>query len=308
MVLKISNLSLMDIIDFNNVGTSNNSIERNELLKSASKQDIKFSKDDSEKVLLLVIDLQNDFLENGSLAVPNSHKDVKNLLTWSFNNLEKITDIMVSLDTHHTLQIFHPAWWVDPNDNHPDPFTVITQEDLNNKKWSAVYHPKESYDYVTGLEKAGKKNLVIWPYHVLEGSFGQGLESQFSNFMYFHSIVRQSDPIIINKGQNPLSEMYGIFKAEYDPTNYINTKMLQKLLDYDKVVIAGEAKSHCVLESVKQIVEFFNATNKSKLSNIYLLEDCMSCIPGFEESTEEDFKIFNTQFSLQRVTTTTYKL
>ena len=84
--------------------------------------------------------------------------------------------------------------------------------------------------------------------------------------------------------------------------------MLQKLLFYDKIIIAGEAKSHCVLETIKQIIDFFNPQDRKKLSNIYLLEDCMSCIPGFEESTEEDFTNFKSQFSLHRVTTSNFSL
>ncbi|GAA3325211.1 hypothetical protein GCM10020331_056150 [Ectobacillus funiculus] len=55
---------------------------------------------------------------------------------------------------------------------------------------------------------------------------------------------------------------------------------------YDKIIVAGEAKSHCVLESVRQIVEYY-ANNRDILARIYLLDDCMSPIPGYEEMTEK---------------------
>ena len=75
----------------------------------------------------------------------------------------------------------------------------------------------------------------------MEGTFGQAIENQFTNFVYFHTVVRQTDPTFIVKGQNPLSEMYGIFKAEYDPKKQVNTSFLNKLKNYNKIIIAGEA-------------------------------------------------------------------
>ena len=52
----------------------------------------------------------------------------------------------------------------------------------------------------------------------------------------------------IQKGQYPHSEMYGIIKPEYSLHDHTNLDLLQEIATYDKIVIAGEAKSHCVLE------------------------------------------------------------
>ena len=301
-------VAFTEIVDETKIGSTDNPINMNELLRKANENQLATAATDKQKVLLLIIVMQNDFMEHGSLAVPNSHSDVKNLVSWMFKNIEKITDIAFSLDTHFPFQIFHPSWWVDENGKHPDPFTVITKEDLDNKKWKAVNFQKESYNYVTGLESKGKKKLVIWTYHCLQGTFGNALENQTSNMVYFHSAVRNSTPFRLVKGQDPLSEMYGIIKAEFDPKNEINKEFLNTLLKYNKIVIAGEAKSHCVSESIKQIIEFFEKENPKKLYGMYILEDCMSNIPGFEAETESDFKNFTDQHHVNIVKSSEFKL
>lgn len=300
--------ALNEIVNISNIGARDNPINISNLLQKTSEVTISPSSSDKEKNLLLVIDLQNDFMENGSLAVPNSHQDVKRLINWTFKNLEKITDIALSQDAHKPYQIFHPAWWTNKSGFHPEPFTVITKQDVDTGNWIPLFHANESVEYLAGLENAGKKKLVIWPYHCLEGSFGQSIENQFSNLVYFHSIARNSDPKFIVKGQNPLSEMYGIFKAEFDPEKEINAEFLNKLESYDKIIIAGEAKSHCVLESINQIIQYFQVSHKDVLKNIYILEDCMSCIPGFEKETEVNFNQFTEKYTLHVVKSEDFNL
>ena len=126
--------------------------------------------------------------------------------------------------------------------------------------------------------------------------------------IYYHTVARQSHLYRLLKGQRQLTEMYGIIKAEYDPKNKINTDFLQYIEKYDKIIIAGEAKSHCINESIKQIAEYFEISNKDKLQNIYILEDCMSNIPGFEEETKMDFELFSSKYHLNIINSEKFKL
>ena len=275
----------------------------NDLLRIANQNKVAPSIVDEKKVMFMGIDFQNDFMEKGELGVPNAHKDVERVTGFLYKNLTKITTIALSLDTHELHQIFHPSWWVDPSGNHPVPFTVIAKEDVEKGKWTAVKKQKESLNYILHLDRIGKKQLVIWSYHCIEGTHGAALEGQFSNIVHFHSAVRQSKIQKIVKGQDPLSEMYGIIKPEYaeiDCTNYV---FLNSLRTYDKIVIAGEAKSHCVLESVRQIIEYYE-DNRELTAKIYVLEDCMSPIPGFEESTELAFKELQKNYGIHIVKST----
>ena len=306
-----------EIVNVSKIGARDNPLSMNDLLTKANNLCSKSSITDNERILLLVIDFQNDIMENGSLGVPNSHNDVKNLLNWMYTNFEKISDIAISIDTHQPFQIFHPAWWVDEQGNHPKPFTIITKKDIDNNKWKAVIDPKHSYEYVEGLENKGKKQLVIWPYHCLQGTFGHAIENQFSNMVYFHSVARKTIPMRIVKGQDPLSEIYWIITAEFDPKNRINIEFLNALTNYDKIIIAGEAKSHCVLETIKQIIELLKMTDKAQsgqidiseeLKKVYILEDCMSTIPGFEQVTEDDFEGFKNTYNLNVVKSTNFTL
>jgi nicotinamidase-related amidase len=217
--------------------------------------------------------------------------------------MNAISRIAVSIDTHQPHQIFHPAWWIDENGNHPVPFTIITTADLDNGKYRAVIKPIESREYVENLEKVAKKPLCIWTYHCIEGTHGAALENQFANMVYFHSIAKKSVTQRLVKGQDPLSEMYGIIKPEYDQKGYVNIEFLNALEKFDKIIIGGEAKSHCVLESVRQILEFYE-DRPEITSKIYVLEDCMSSIPGFEDATEQTFSEFKQQYKINIVRST----
>lgn len=263
----------------------------NEVLALAKQEKFEPAHKDVEQVLFIGIDIQNDFMDNQALGVPGSVQDVNNICNFIYGNLDKITKIMASIDTHIPHQIFHPCWWVDKNGNNPSPFTLITLKDLDNGVWMPVINPIASRKYVEGLEAKSKKNLCIWPYHCLQGTTGCALVKEFFNMMYFHEVVRKTVPQRVVKGQDPLSEMYGIIKPEFDIKGYIDMNILNAIQSYDKIIISGEARSHCVLESIGQILDYYSG-NTSVTNKIYILEDCMSNIPGFEQKTEDAFEQF----------------
>ena len=62
-----------------------------------------------------------------------------------------------------------------------------------------------------------------------------------------------------------------------------NTALLEELAGYDAIVVAGQAKSHCVAWSIEDLVA---AVPPAKLQ---LLEDCTSpvVVPGVVDYTEE---------------------
>ncbi len=63
---------------------------------------------------LLIIDPQNDFCDKrGSLFVPGADKDMVHLARMIKRLKDKISDIHVTLDTHHYVDIAHPGFWVD---------------------------------------------------------------------------------------------------------------------------------------------------------------------------------------------------
>ncbi|MCP8970591.1 hypothetical protein [Ectobacillus ponti] len=300
------NVNYEDIVDVQSFGKSN-SKRMNDLLRLAAGAGAVPADQDEEKVLFLAIDMQNDFMEHGELAVPGSYGDVERATRFIHRNFHAITDIAVSLDTHQPQQIFHPCWWEGQDGEHPAPFTIITAADVEAGVWRALYEEQKSLEYVRQLERLGRKQLCIWTYHCLEGTGGAALEPQFANMVYFHSVARQSETKRIVKGQDPLSEMYGIIRPEYSEQDEYDTSFLEELQRYSKIMIAGEAKSHCVLESVRQIAEYYR-NQPEVTARMYLFEDCMSSIPGFEEATEREFGELREQYGMQIVKSTELSL
>lgn len=292
-----------EIVNVNAIGKAENPISMNEILKKANDEQLTPSKQNKERVLFIGIDVQQDFMDGGALGVPGAHGDVERMTRFIYNNMNKISNIAVSIDTHTPHQIFHPCWWIDENGNNPAPNTPITLEDLDNGKYRPIIHPLKSRQYVENLEASAKKTLMVWPYHCIQGTTGCALENQFANMVYFHSVAKKSVVQRLVKGQDPLSEMYGVIKPEYDTNGYINLDFLNKIEKFDKVIIGGEAKSHCVMESIKQILEHYE-TRPEVTKKIYILDDCMSIIPGFEDATAQAFDEFKTKYHVNLVNST----
>ena len=290
------------IFDDESVGQIINPLPLNQILKWAVSENLPPQDEAEPKVLFLGIDVQMDFMDSGSLGVTGSKQDVINMSKFLYNNIKKISSLMVSVDTHEPMQIFHPCWWIDAEGNHPAPFTIIKPIDLTEGKYKAVKDPALSKNYVRQLEKAGKE-LCIWPYHCLNGTLGHALENQFSNLIHFVSLAKNIPLKKIQKGQSPLSEMYGIFRPEYSTSNDTNTDLLEEIASFDKIVIAGEAKSHCVLESVKQFCEYFY--DKPEITRkLYILTDCMSDIAGYEKKSETAYNILVSKYKINLVKST----
>jgi nicotinamidase/pyrazinamidase len=235
---------------------------------------------DEQTVRLVIIDMQVDFCHpDGSLHVPGAREDIRRLIEFIYRHAGRITQITCSLDSHLPHQIFHPAWWIDEQGSHPAPFTQITHNDVAAGRWRALIEPEYSAAYVQKLEEQAKKQLTIWPYHVLIGSMGQALDPELFTAVFWHSVARQTQPNWLHKGSIPQTEHYSAVQPELplpgQPTAGRNQAFLDNIAQADLVLIAGEASSHCVLESVEDLVKEFSTT-PDVLQKIYMLRDCMS--------------------------------
>lgn len=271
------------------------------VLSLAKRERIRTASQDKVRRMLLCIDMQKDFMEGGTVPVPNSKRDVENITRFIYNNMENITQIMCSMDAHIREQIFHPCWWVNKKGENPEPYTKITYEDVINGKWRTANMKcsKKSKKYLRELEELGNRELCVWPYHCLRGCDGYTLENEFAKMIRFHSLVRITNSEIIQKGQDRFSEMYGIVKPEVvsDDTE-INLEFLKLFRKYDEIYIVGEAASHCVLETLIQICEYFK-NRLDILAKITVLTDCTSPIKGFEEETNRKFDMLRDNYGIK---------
>ena len=236
--------------------------------------------EDKRKIHLVIIDMQIDFCHTqGSLHVPGAVGDIQRTIEFIYNNAARITNITCSLDSHLPHQIFHPAWWADADGNHPAPFTMITYEDINKGAWQPLIAPEQSTNYVKILEEQAKKTLTIWPFHVMIGGIGNALDPELWTAVIWHSLARKTQPTWLTKGSIPQTEHYSIIQPEVpapnQPQGGKNKAFLDTLDDADVIVIAGEAESHCVLETVEDLVEEFGRKYDA-LQKIYFLRDCTS--------------------------------
>jgi nicotinamidase/pyrazinamidase len=238
---------------------------------------------DTEKTAVILVDYQHDFVDpTGTLYVPGSQQDVARFLTWFYANAHRITSIYASLDTHLPFQIFYSSWWKNPQTGeHPQPFTPITVDDVTNMRWVPIIEPNWSIRYVHQLQQQAKKDLMIWPYHTMEGTLGHMLVPPISEAIAWHSAARNTQPTYVVKGRTMRTEYYGIFGAEVpdpeDPDSALNVTLLDAVMEHDKVYVAGEAKSHCVLETERQVLGRF-AKQPEFLKKLHFLKDCTSSV------------------------------
>lgn len=100
---------------------------------------------DQRRIYVLLVDMQVDFVHpDGALAVPGAVDDTKRTIEWLYANAGEITQIAASLDSHYTVQIFHPPWWVNNAGEHPAPFTPITADEVKSGAWKPLYLPEWS--------------------------------------------------------------------------------------------------------------------------------------------------------------------
>lgn len=258
---------------------------------------------DREKIHLLAIDMQVDFChEQGTLHIPGALEDVRRLIEFIYHHAERITDITCTLDSHVGYQIFHPSWWEDAKGEHPPPLTLISYDDVKAGKWRPLFEQEWSVRYVKQLEEQAKKTLTIWPYHVPIGGVGHMLDPELWSAVFWHSIARKSQPRWWTKGSVPKTEHYSAVQPEItvpdDAAGGRSEEFLNLLYSRDYVIVAGEAESHCVLETLEDLVTDF-MDKPEMLERLYVLRDCMSPVPhpeiDFHALATDAFKRYEQQ-------------
>jgi nicotinamidase-related amidase len=232
---------------------------------------------------LLIIDPQNDFCApDGSLYVPGADDDMQRLVQFMHLSGHLIDHIVVTLDSHTRISIFHPSWFQDSEGNSPPPFTIISSQDLMNKRWVPRYEPEWTPAYIDQLESQGAFQHTIWPEHVLIGTWGHSVFPPLMEAILQWSSTYQRRYTPVVKGLSDKTEHYGIFAAQVvrpdEPQTSVNRQLITHLNDFDRIYVAGEASSHCVATSIHQLFEHA----PQLISRCVLLEDCTSPVPGFE--------------------------
>jgi len=278
----------------------------------AEEQGLRPASDDDPRICLLAVDVQNTFcipgfeLFVGGRSGTGAVDDNQRLCEFVYRNLGAITQIVPSLDTHRAMQIFHAVWLVDEEGNHPEPYTLVSAENVESGRWRvnpAVcrslgiepdYAERQLVHYTRALAEGGKYQLTIWPYHSMLGGIGHALVSAVEEAFFFHGMARDTQPSFQVKGEETLTEHYSILGPEVnvgpdgEELGHRNEELIHELLSYDAVVVGGQAKSHCVAWTIDDLLA--GDTEVHRLAErVYLLEDCTSpvVVPGAVDYTDE---------------------
>lgn len=252
------------------------------------------------KLHLLAIDPQNDFCDlpeshrpvdpitgkrqAPALPVAGAHADMQRLAGLIRSGSPGITDITVTLDSHHRLDVAHPTFWRTATNEAVAPFTPITAAEVR----AGRFQPRDpttlrrTLAYLDELEARGRYTLMVWPVHCEIGSWGHNVHADLR--AAYNAWEEQQLAVVemVAKGSNPWTEHYSAVQAEVpdadDPQTQLNTRLIRRLDAADLILVAGEASSHCVKATTEHIVD--NLAGRPE--RVVLLTDCMSPVAGFE--------------------------
>jgi nicotinamidase-related amidase len=282
-------------------------------LKWARQQHLEPAAHDATRIALLLVDVQNTFCipefelyvagRSGTAAVDDNRR----LCEFIYRNMDIITRIYPTMDTHQAIQIFHSVFLVNDRGEHPDPFTLISVDDIDRGVWQFNSLVAESLNidpgygqnylrhYACQLKAGQKYDLTIWPYHAMLGGIGHALVSAVEEAVFFHGIARYSPPSFQVKGDNAFTENYSALSPEVTEDARgkriagKNIDLLRTLVDYDTVIIAGQAKSHCVAWTIEDLLKSIDTPEYKLADKVYILEDCTSpvVIPDIIDYTDQ---------------------
>lgn len=254
---------------------------------------------------LVIIDPQNDFCDlpesyqpanplaagerlAPALPVPGAHADMLRLSDLVHRGLRGLSDVSVTLDSHHRLGIERPTFWRKADGTPVAPFTQITAASVRAGEY-APCHPgalPRVLAYLDTLEAAGRYTLMVWPAHCEIGTWGHNVHM---DVLKAYNAWEEREQGVVNKvtkGSNPWTEHFSAIMAEVpdanDPTTQLNRGFIDMLSASDLVLITGEAGSHCVKATTEHIVQNFGGS----ADKLVLVTDCMSPVAGFESNYE----------------------
>ena len=235
-----------------------------------------------KKVGFFGIDYQIDFMDlpGSALPVPGATADAERVANFLIKFADQFQSLFFTQDSHHVLDIAHPRWWKKSDGSFVDPFTPILPDDLSNGKYYPAVHPSLSVKYVNDLTTQGEFVHFIWPEHCIIGSNGHGFQKDILKAIAAFEEKTGRWVNFVTKGSNPFTEHFGAFRANIpqanDPSSQINQVLLNQLNVLDVLYFTGEARSHCVANSLRQLCD--EAPNL--LPKLVILEDGMSDVPG----------------------------
>lgn len=270
------------------------------------------------KLHLIIVDPQNDFCiaddrhgNKGALVVPGADQDMARLSAMIRRLGTKIDDIHVTMDSHQTIGIERPRWWKRASDGRePAPFTCLgihpdgrrvvkvnfaaDGRPLPTEEEYVTYIPsylhqggptgKGSFGYLQALAAKARYPHIVWTEHCIVGTWGWGVVPVLADTLRWWEREFFARVNYVVKGNNPWTEHFSGVQAEVpdpsDPSTQINTGLIRTLEDADLIAVSGEALSHCVASTGRDIAAAFS--NPKYIEKLVLITDTSSNVGGFD--------------------------
>lgn len=198
-----------------------------------------------KKTALIVVDLQNDFLPAGALAVADSNQV-----------LPRINSILVSQNPW-SLVIATQDW-------HPDTHILFaSQHGLEPFSEKYLSHPEGALDPTKGTVQV--RQFTLWPDHCVQNTRGADLDQSFEM-----AFTRLAVPTaVVRKGYLQDREYYLCF-ADCWKLHKTECESLLRKHNITNVVFVGLAYDYCVLNSAIDCAEAGFST--------YVVKDCCKSV------------------------------
>lgn len=258
---------------------------------------------DERRIRLLIVDAQNDFCQKkGKLFVAGrsgiaSIEDSQRLCAFIYQYLYLISQLTITVDKHPLYYISFATFFVDADNNPLSCHRTITMEDLQSGRvrpnpdiasWLCDGDYQWLCDYVefycAELARKGNYDMHIWPPHCLAGTAGQNMVGVIMEAVIFHSLVRQIEPLHVEKGNLPLFDHYSPFSTEVAQSHdgrvqgdHLKKDLILQLLQ-GVLITAGQAGSHCFRSAMDDILTVIQETDPVLANNVYILIDCTSAV------------------------------
>jgi nicotinamidase-related amidase len=140
--------------------------------------------------------------------------------------------------------------------------------------YNHIYTQDHCLKYTAALEERQRFVLTIWPEHCIQYSEGQKVYPILATALEQWSKHNHKEVLYIEKGLHPLTEMYSALQAEVpidgDESTALNQALLSQLQQSKRLLICGQARSHCVNYTVRDLVEHWP---NERYSEIMVLSD-----------------------------------
>ena len=266
-------------------------------------QGLRPAADDRERTLLLLVDFQRDFcFPEGALYVGGRSgrgalEDNRRVASFLYRNLDRVTATLCTLDSHLPHHVFSPSFWIGGGGEPIEAHRVVLAAEIRAglvkprpelASWVAGgdrdWLDRQVLHYCEELERRGRYALYLWPPHCLVGSPGHGMVGVVQEARLFHAYARRADASVEIKGLNVLTEHYSVLAPEittaHDGTSLADSPsdLAEKLLAVDRLVVAGQASSHCVKNTLEDLLRWIERRDPALARKVYVLEDCMSAV------------------------------